>query len=119
VRQLRTKVEPTGLPAHNLRIARPFLFGTRSFRWFNSECQCVPLWLEFSSPEADHSVRASLAPPARTKLEGLFVSQQDQGDMKVDACDAACSMDHRIFGPPKPIVAFLYNCIIEARSGCA
>jgi hypothetical protein len=62
---------------------------------------------------------ASLAPPARTKLEGLFVSQQDQGDMKVDACDAACSMDHRIFGPPKPIVAFLYNCIIEARSGCA
>jgi len=39
--------------------------------------------------------------------------------MKVDACDAACSMDHKISGPPKPIVEFLYICIIEARSGCA
>jgi hypothetical protein len=39
--------------------------------------------------------------------------------MKVDAGDAACSMGHKIFGPPKPVVAFLYIRIIEARSGCA
>ncbi len=39
--------------------------------------------------------------------------------MKVDACDAACSIDHRISGSPRPIVEFLYICIIEARSGCA
>jgi hypothetical protein len=39
--------------------------------------------------------------------------------MKVDAGDGACSMDHKIFWPPKPIVEFLYICIIEARSRCA
>jgi hypothetical protein len=39
--------------------------------------------------------------------------------MKADACDAACAMDHKISGPSKPIVEFLYNRIIEARSGCA
>jgi hypothetical protein len=39
--------------------------------------------------------------------------------MKVDACDAACSMEHKVSGPPKPIVEFLYICITEARSGCA
>jgi len=39
--------------------------------------------------------------------------------MKVDACDAACSMDRKISGPPKPIVEFLYICIIEAHNGRA
>jgi hypothetical protein len=39
--------------------------------------------------------------------------------MKVDARDAACPMDHKISGLPKPIVEFLYICIIEARSGYA
>jgi CheY-like chemotaxis protein len=37
--------------------------------------------------------------------------------MKVDAGDAACSMEHKISGPPKPIVERLYVRIIEARSG--
>ena len=76
--------------------------------------------VKFSSPEADHSLRPPLAPPARSKLEGLFRAKEaDQGDMKVDACDAACSTDHKISGPPKPTVEFLYIRIIEARSGCA
>jgi len=35
---------PAELTAHNLRIMRTFLFGTRSFRQINSERQCVPLW---------------------------------------------------------------------------
>jgi hypothetical protein len=39
--------------------------------------------------------------------------------MKVDACDAACWMGHKISGRPKPIVEFLYNRIIEARGSCA
>jgi hypothetical protein len=39
--------------------------------------------------------------------------------MKVDAGDAACSMDCKISGPAKPIVEFLYICIIEAYGGCA
>jgi hypothetical protein len=61
---------------------------------------------------------ASLAPPARFKLEGLFRAQErDYGDMKVDAGDAACSME--ISGPPEPVVAFLYIRIIAVRSGCA
>ncbi len=47
------------------------------------------------------------------------MSYGGKGDMKVDACDAACFMDHKISGPRKPIVELLYNCIIEARSGCA
>jgi hypothetical protein len=47
------------------------------------------------------------------------VSEQGEGDMKADACDAACAMEHKISGPPEPIVEFLYICIIEARRGCA
>ncbi len=39
--------------------------------------------------------------------------------MKIDACDAARSMDHKISGPLKPIYEYLYICIIEARTGCA
>jgi hypothetical protein len=75
--------------------------------------------VKFSSLEADHSLRPPL-PLQRSKLEGLFRAQEgDQGDMKVDARDAACSMDHKISGPPKSIARFLYICIIEARSGCA
>jgi hypothetical protein len=73
----------------------------------------------FSSLEADHSLRP-LLPLQRPKLEGLFrASERDWGDMKVDACDAACSMEHKISGPPEPIAEFLYTCIIEALSGCA
>jgi hypothetical protein len=52
--------------------------------------------VQFFSPEADHSLRSPLAPPARSRLEGLFRANRGQGDMKVDACDAACSMDHKI-----------------------
>jgi CheY-like chemotaxis protein len=37
--------------------------------------------------------------------------------MNVDAGGAACSMDYKISGPPRPIVELLYICIIEARSG--
>ena len=70
-------------------------------------------------PQGRSLPAASLAPPARSKLEGLFLANSGEGDMKVDACDAACSMGHKIFGPPKPIVEFLYICIIEARSGYA
>jgi hypothetical protein len=39
--------------------------------------------------------------------------------MKVAARDAACCMGHEISDPAKSIVEFLYNRIIEARSGCA
>jgi hypothetical protein len=47
------------------------------------------------------------------------VSERGEGDLKADACDAACAADHIISGASKPIVEFLYICIIEARSGCA
>ena len=68
---------------------------------------------ELSSPEADPSLRPPLAPPARSRLEGLLWVNQGYGDMKVDACDAACSMDRQF-----PL-EFLYICIIVAHSGCA
>jgi hypothetical protein len=42
-----------------------------------------------------------------------LVSYQGLVDMKADACDAVCSMDTKF---PAEL---LYNCIIEARSGCA
>ena len=41
--------------------------------------------VKFSSPEADPSLRPPLAPPARSKLEGLFWAIRGVGDMKVDA----------------------------------
>jgi hypothetical protein len=53
--------------------------------------------VKFSSLAAEHSLRPSLphqrGPSWRgsCELTGL-------GDMKVDACDAACFMDHRISG---------------------
>jgi hypothetical protein len=64
--------------------------------------------VKFSSPEADQSLR----PP-------LPSSAVQAGAALVNACDAACSIDHRISGAPRPIVEFLYIGIIEARSGCA
>ncbi len=75
--------------------------------------------VKFSSPEADHSLRPHLplqqGPGWRgsCELTGAGVIRRP---MRVIA---ACSMDHRISGPPKPIVEFLYNCIIEALTGCA
>ncbi len=62
---------------------------------------------------------ASPCPSSAVQAGGALVSYGGKGDMKVDACDAACFMDHKISGPRKPIVELLYNCIIEARSGCA
>jgi hypothetical protein len=53
----------------------------------------------------------------RIAATGRLKSAKGEGD-KADACDAACAMDHKISGAPKPIVEFLYICIIEARSGC-
>jgi hypothetical protein len=55
--------------------------------------------VKFSSPEADHSLRPPLAPPARSRLEGLLSANRGSGDMKDDACDAACRIDHKISGP--------------------
>jgi hypothetical protein len=72
--------------------------------------------VKVSSLEADHSLRPPLAPPVRS-WRGFF-ELTGRDEMKVDASDAACSMCTN-FGPPKPIVEFLYNRIIEARSGCA
>jgi hypothetical protein len=76
--------------------------------------------VKFSSLEADHSLRPPL-PLQRVQAGGALssVRGRDQGDMKVDACDAACAMDHKISGFSKSIVEFLYTCIIEARSSCA
>jgi hypothetical protein len=51
--------------------------------------------VKFSSPEADHSLRPPLAPPARSSLEGLFLADGGKGDIKVDAGDATCSMNQK------------------------
>ena len=109
-RQVPTEIEPTGPAAHNLCIVRTVLFGTRPFRWINSDCQCVPLWRGSPPLEADHSLRPALplqrGPRWRGSCESIGIS------VKVDACDAACSMDHENLWPPKPIVKVpiqLYN----------
>jgi hypothetical protein len=36
--------------------------------------------------------------------------------MKVDACDAACSMNHKISVPLNLLADLLYICIIEVRN---
>jgi hypothetical protein len=74
--------------------------------------------VKFSSLEADHSCGLP-CPSGAIQAGGVFVSEQGEGDMRADACDAACAMEHKISGPPEPIVEFLYICIIEARRGCA
>ena len=51
--------------------------------------------VKFSSLGADHSLR----PPLPLQRNVALVSwQAPTGDMKVDTCDAACSMDHKISG---------------------
>ena len=74
--------------------------------------------VKVSSLEADHSLRPPLAPPARN-WRGFFELTGVEGEMKVATCDAACRTGHEISDPAKSIVEFLYNRIIEARSGCA
>jgi hypothetical protein len=39
--------------------------------------------------------------------------------MKIDARNAACSVDHKMSDASEAIVKFLYICIIEGRAGCA
>ena len=54
--------------------------------------------VRFSSLEADHSLRPPV-PLQRGPAGGALVSyNRGQGDRKVDACDAACSLDHKISG---------------------
>jgi hypothetical protein len=71
------------------------------------------------SPEADHFLRPPWPLQLGPSWRGSFELTGGQGDMKVDTCSEACSIDHKIPGPAKPIVEFLYIRIIEARSGCA
>jgi hypothetical protein len=55
--------------------------------------------VKFSSLEADHSLRPPLPLQRSPSWRGSCELTGARGDMKVDACDAACSMDHRISGP--------------------
>jgi hypothetical protein len=75
--------------------------------------------VKFSSLEADHSLRPLLPLQQRSKLEGLFRANRGYGDMRVDACDEFAPWTEKFPGPPKPIVEFLYNRIIEACGRCA
>jgi hypothetical protein len=54
--------------------------------------------VKFSSLEADHSLRPPFPLQRGPGWRGFSELTGGQGDMKVDACDAACSMDHKISG---------------------
>lgn len=81
----------------NLCIVCMRLFGNRPFRRINCECQCVPLW-SGSPPSRPITPAASLAPPARSKLEGLLRANRGQSQRGVYIRGAACSMDDQISG---------------------
>jgi hypothetical protein len=53
--------------------------------------------VKVSCLEADRSLGLSLAPPARLSWRGSF-ELTGLGDTKVDPCDAAYSVDHKICG---------------------